>query len=167
MLTANYLRTGKDLGDFGLPPPVSNLFDKQKFQYVASIDGLQTPMGVAVGNDGRIYVTETGGERKIHIYDSLWQETGSFAPPDTEASARIPVYLAIAPSGDVYVSDRGAATIYIFTADGESKGQVTAPAGFEDWVERVRAGCARCADRAEAVAHLRATHGCDRTRGIR
>ncbi|HSP54906.1 MAG TPA: NHL repeat-containing protein [Dehalococcoidia bacterium] len=133
LLTANYFRTGKDLGDLGIPAPVSNLFDKQKFQYVASIDNIATPMGVAVGKDGRIYVTDTGGERKIHIYDSLWQEAGSFAPPDTEASARIPVYLAIAPSGDVYVSDRGAAAIYIFTADGESKGQVTAPAGFEDW----------------------------------
>ncbi len=134
MLTANYFRTGKDLGELpGIPGPVSNLFDKLKFQYVASIDGLQTPMGVAVGKDGRIYVTETGGERKIHIYDSLWQEVGSFAPPDTEASGRIPVYLAVAPSGDVYVTDRGAAAIYIFTANGEPKGQVTAPAGFEDW----------------------------------
>ena len=50
---------------------MADLFDKPSFEYVGSINGLQNPMGVAVGQDGRVYVTETGGERKIHIYNSL------------------------------------------------------------------------------------------------
>jgi DNA-binding beta-propeller fold protein YncE len=134
LLVVQYFRTGENLGDLpGMPQPVADLFERPDFEYVASLEGLQTPMGVAVGPDGRIYITETGGERKIHIYDSLWQELGSFAPPNTEPAARVPVYLAVSPTGDVYVSDRGAATIYVFSADGESKGEVTAPAGFEDW----------------------------------
>jgi len=134
LLSVEYFRTGKTLSDLPLmPEPVANLFDRMTFQYVASIDEVQTPMGVAVGPDGRIYVTETGGERMIHIYDSLWQEVGSFAPPDTQPTERIPVYLAISPTGDVYVSDRGKAAIYIFSADGDPKGQVTPPEGMEDW----------------------------------
>ncbi len=134
LLSAQYCRTKQPLSQLPIvPPPVSDLFGKISFQYVDSIDGLQTPMGVAVGPDGRIYVSETGGERMIHIYNSLWQEVGSFAPPDTVAASRVPVYVAVSPKGDVYVSDRGAATIFVFSPDGAPQGQVTAPVGFEDW----------------------------------
>lgn len=134
LLTIEYLRTGKPLGDLpGVPGPVVDLFDRPSFEYIKSIDGLNTPMGVAVGREGKIYVTETGGERMIRIYDRRWNEVGAFAPPDTEPGTRVPVYIAVNPEGDVYVSDRGSAAIYIFSSDGEPKGQVTAPAGFEDW----------------------------------
>ena len=134
LLGVSYFRTGDKLGDLPyMPDPVANLFDSSTYQYVASIDNLETPMGVAVGQDGRIYVTETGGERLIRIYDSLWQEVGSFAPPDTQPNERIPVYLAVSPAGDVYVTDRGKAAIYIFSADGESKGEVAPPEGTENW----------------------------------
>ncbi len=134
LLTIEYLRTGKPLGDLpGVPEPVVNLFDRPSFDYVTSIDGINTPMGVAVGRDGKIYVTETSGERLIRIYDRRWNQVGSFAPPDTEPTARVPVYLAVNPAGDVYVADRVSAIIYIFSSDGAPKGQVTPPAGFEDW----------------------------------
>jgi DNA-binding beta-propeller fold protein YncE len=134
LLAVQYFRTGDNLGDLpGMPEPVADLFDRPSFTYVASIDGLTTPMGVAVGPDGRIYVSESGGGREIHIYDALFQELGTFAPPDTQPAERVPVYLAVNPAGDVYVSDRGSATIYTFDADGNSKGTVAAPAGFEDW----------------------------------
>jgi DNA-binding beta-propeller fold protein YncE len=134
LLIVQYLRTGDKLGDLpGMPGPIADLFERPTFTYVTSIEGLNTPMGVAVGPDGRIYVTESGGEREIHIYDSLWQEVGTFAPPETQPTERVPIYLAINPDGDVYVSDRAKATIYIFAADGTPKGQVAAPAGFEDW----------------------------------
>lgn len=134
LLTIEYLRTGKPLGDLpGVPPPVVDLLDRPDFRYITSIEGLQTPMGVAVGRDGRVYVTETGGERLIHIYDRFWNEVGSFAPPDTQSTARVPIYVALNAEGDVYVSDRGTGIIYIFSADGEPKGEVKAPEGFEDW----------------------------------
>jgi DNA-binding beta-propeller fold protein YncE len=90
-------------------------------------------MGVAVSQDGKVYVTEVGGERMIHIYNSRGQEVGSFAPPDTEAAGRVPIYVAVSPEGDVYVSDRDTATIFVFSSDGTAKGKVTPPAGFEDW----------------------------------
>ena len=48
-------------------------------------------------------------------------------------SDRVPVYVAVNPEGDVYVSDRGAAAIFIFSPDGKPKGKVAPPKGFEDW----------------------------------
>jgi len=132
LLGAQYCRTKQPLSEL-IPPPVSNLFDETSFKYVDSINGLQNPMGVAVAEDGRVYVTETGGERLIHIYNSLGKEVGKFAPPDTQPAQRVPVYVAVSPKGDVYVSDRNTAAIFIFSADGTPKGKVTPPKGFEDW----------------------------------
>jgi DNA-binding beta-propeller fold protein YncE len=39
----------------------------------------------------------------------------------------------VSPGGDVYVSDRNTAAIYIFSPDGVAQGEVTPPKGFEDW----------------------------------
>jgi tripartite motif-containing protein 71 len=134
LLSAQYCSTGKPLGSLpGVPAPLANLFNKVSFQYVASIDGLQNPMGVAVGQDGRVYVTESGGERKIHIYNGQGQEVGSFAPPATESPDAVPVYLAVSPNSSVYVSDRSADAIFVFSPDGVFQGKVAPPQGFEDW----------------------------------
>lgn len=133
LLTTQYCQTGNRISDLPGVGPIAGLFDRPSFEYVGSINGLQNPMGVAVGQDGRVYVTETGGERMIHIYNRLGKEVGSFAPPDTQAASRVPIYVAVSPNGDVYVSDRGAAAIFIFSADGTPKGKVTPPKGFEDW----------------------------------
>jgi sugar lactone lactonase YvrE len=134
LLSAQYCSTGKPLGDLpGVPGPLAGLFNNLTFKYVTAIDGLQAPMGVAVGQDGRVYVAEAGGERKIHIYNSAGQELGSFAPPAADAPNSVPLYVAINPNGNVYVSDRGANAIFIFSPDGTSLGQVTPPDGPENW----------------------------------
>lgn len=134
IIAGQYFKTGKPLSEIpGVPNPVANLLGKTSFEYVSSINGLQNPMGVAVSPDGRVYVTETGGERKIHVYDRQGKELASLVPPGTQAANRVPVYVAVSPGGDVYVSDRGTAAIYIFAPDGTSKGTVTPPKGFEDW----------------------------------
>ena len=75
-------------------------------------------MGVAVGQDGRVYVTEAGGDRKIHIYNGQGKELSSFAPPVTESPDGVPVYIAISPNSSVYVSDRSADAIFVFSPDG-------------------------------------------------
>jgi tripartite motif-containing protein 71 len=132
LIAGQYCSTGKPISELpGVPPLVDDLFDSSSFRYVSSIEGLQSPTGVAIGENGRLYVTDAGG--KIHIYNTLDEEVGSFAPPDSDAEDRVPVYVAVNPAGDVYVSDRAAATIFTFTSDGTPTGEVTAPEGFEDW----------------------------------
>ncbi len=135
LITGQYCSTGNPITELpGVPGVIGDLFDNPSYRYVSSIEGLDGPMGVAVGPDGRVYVTETGGSRLIHIYDSLGeQELGSFSALDSETVDWVPVYIAVHPDGDVYVSDRAGATIFIFSSDGEPKGQVTPPAGAENW----------------------------------
>lgn len=135
LITGQYCSTGKPIAELpGVPGVVGSLFENPSFAYVSSFEGLQNPMGVAVGPDGRVYVTETGGARMIHIYDGRGeQELGSFSSPDSETVDWVPVYVAVNPAGDVYVSDRAGATIFIFSADGTPKGQVTPPEGAENW----------------------------------
>jgi len=102
LITGQYCNTGKPISELpGVPGAVDDLFDSTSFRYVSSIEGLQNPMGVAVGLDGRVYVTETGGASKVHIYDSLGkQELGSFSSPGSDTADRVPVYVAVNPQGE-------------------------------------------------------------------
>ena len=115
----------------GVPSRVGDLFARPP-QYLRSIPEVRRPLGVAVSGDGNVYVTESGGERMIRVYDSAGREIASFAPPGTAAASRVPVYVAIGPSGDVYVSDRDAGTIYIFSAGGVPLGRVPSPLPQEE-----------------------------------
>jgi DNA-binding beta-propeller fold protein YncE len=135
LIVGQYCSTGKPINELpGVPDAVDDLFDSSSFRYVGAIEGLQNPMGVAVGVNGRVYVTQTGGDRKIHIYDAFGeQEVGSFAAPGADTADRVPIYLAINSKGDVYVSDRGAAKIFIFTPDGDAKGELAPPEGIAEW----------------------------------
>src|SRR3989304_7930332 len=66
LLIAQYCQTGNRISDLpGVPGPIAGLFDRPSFEYVDSINGLQNPMGVAGGQDGRVYGRATGGERRI------------------------------------------------------------------------------------------------------
>ena len=134
LLIAQYCRTGKPVSELPIvPAPVQQLLVKPPL-YASSLAGVQRPLGVAVAPDGKVFVTETGGERKVHVFDSSGQEIGAFAPPDTTPGSRTPVYVAVSPQGKVYVSDRSANAIQIFGEDGSYLGTVPSPlAGGHPW----------------------------------
>jgi DNA-binding beta-propeller fold protein YncE len=88
--------------------------------YDTSIYGMVQPMGVAVSPDGdRIYVTETGGGRMVRVYDRSGNEVDALKPPSQGPGGRLPVYVAVNPvTGDVFVSDRLAETVYLYNENG-------------------------------------------------
>jgi len=128
-----YYHSGRPIARMtGVPGPVAGLFDTPP-QYDSAIYGVAGPMGIATASGGAFYVAESGGERMVRRFDRDGTAVAAFAPPDTEPGGRVPVYLAISPGGDVYVTDREAQTIYIYAPSGELLGHVPSPFGDEGW----------------------------------
>ena len=89
--------------------------------YEFSIYGSARPLGVASSPDGdRIYVTASDGDRLVRAYDRAGKQTAILKPPSSTGPSHTPIYVAINPTTqDVYVSDRIAASIYIYDAKGK------------------------------------------------
>jgi len=88
--------------------------------YEFSIYGTNQPLGVASNASGdRIYVTESEGERLVRVFDRAGKKVGTLKPPSSTNAMHTPVYVAIDPTTqDVYVSDRGTDSIYIYDDKG-------------------------------------------------
>jgi DNA-binding beta-propeller fold protein YncE len=122
LLISQYCKTGEKISNLpGVPPPVAGLFGDSA-EYRGELAGVARPLGVALGKDGRIYVTESAGERMVRVFDRNGKQLDAFAPPDSEILSRVPLYVAVSPKGDVYVSDRRARAIHIFSPDGDYRG---------------------------------------------
>ena len=89
--------------------------------YQFSLYGTTQPLGVAVTASGdRIYVTESGGERLVRVYDAKGKPTGTLKPPSSTGKSHTPVYVAVNPiTNDVYVSDRLTASVYVYDDKGK------------------------------------------------
>jgi DNA-binding beta-propeller fold protein YncE len=111
-----YLLSRKPISEFPLP----GIATEPVPHYSYSIYDVTAPTGVAVTADGgRIYASQSEGDRQVIAFDPAGQQIASLKPPATAGGNHVPVYVAINPlNGDVYVSDRPAATIYIYSADG-------------------------------------------------
>ncbi len=80
---------------------------------------LDEPGGVAASPDNqRIYSFESSGDRLIKLFDRDGEFLTSFAPPYTNKSNRKYGYIAVAPNGNVFISDTYNDVIAIFDADG-------------------------------------------------
>ncbi len=87
--------------------------------HLFSIDGVDQPFGIALSpEDDRIYVSESGGERRVKVFDREGGVVGAFAAPNTSPSSRSPVYLDTDGAGRVYVTDRLQHSIFVFDRDG-------------------------------------------------
>jgi DNA-binding beta-propeller fold protein YncE len=88
--------------------------------YEFSIYGTSHPLGVAVTpSGGRIYVTDTDGDRLVRVFDHSGKSVGTLKPPASTGASHAPVYAAINPkTNTVYVSDRLTSSVYIYDAKG-------------------------------------------------
>lgn len=117
ILFYRYLNQPQPLPEM-LPEVVSeNVYYPPTYMY--SIDKIDKPLGVTVSPDGqRIYVSESGGERLIKMFDREGNLIQSFSPPGTTPSNRKPTYMAVDASGRLFVSDIYNQVIDIFDQDG-------------------------------------------------
>lgn len=103
--------------------------------FATAVYGAQRPAGVAVSPSGdRIYVTQSAGDRTGVVFDAAGNKIGTMAPPETTGTEHAPVYVAVDPvTGEVYVSDRLAGTIYIYDRDGAYQRELTLAAPRPGW----------------------------------
>jgi DNA-binding beta-propeller fold protein YncE len=103
--------------------------------YSTAIYGADRPMGVAVTADGsRIYVGETEGDRIAKVLDGSGNQIALMQPPLSTGAEHVPVYLALDPvAGEVYVTDRPTATIYIYDANGVYQRAFNPGPAQENW----------------------------------
>lgn len=99
----------------------------------ATASELYGPRGVAISEDGRVWVADTGNHRVV-VYDGLLQnpqKIGRKGPAPGEFSS--PVGIAAAPDGRIYVADTGNRRIQILGPDGQARGSFA----FPGWGESV------------------------------
>jgi len=119
----------------GGPPGVPGLPEASRQRpggvprFVRYIDGVARPLSVATAPDGRVYVTEGSGSRRIRAFDADGHEDASFAPPDSASHGWLPMYAAVSPAGEVYVTDGGAETVHVLARDGSLLRDLARPDG--------------------------------------
>lgn len=87
--------------------------------YLFSIYEVDQPMGVGLSPDAEaIYVTESGGERLVKMFDRDGNPQNSFVAVGTTPSSRSPVYIDADAQGRVYVTDRLQHGIFVFDGSG-------------------------------------------------
>jgi DNA-binding beta-propeller fold protein YncE len=111
-----YLLFRKPISEFPLPP----ISAEPMPTYGYSMYGPLRPTGIAVAPDGsRIYVTQTTTDTAVLVLDGRGVQVARMVPPQT-GTDHVFVYVAINPvSGEVYVTDRPAAKILVYSPEGE------------------------------------------------
>ena len=96
--------------------------------YLFAIYDVAGPLGVALSPMGdRLYVTESGGDRMVKMFDAQGNLLGQFAPPRTTPAQRSPVYVATDVQGRVFVTDRLQHAIFVYDRDGNYLDTILSP----------------------------------------
>lgn len=97
--------------------PISQpIFYPPVYKFSFPLDGA---IGVGVSPDGKyIYGTESTKERMIKMFDADGKLIKSFAPPGTTSANRKLTYIAVDPTGRVFVVDTYNNVIAVFDANG-------------------------------------------------
>jgi DNA-binding beta-propeller fold protein YncE len=81
------------------------------------------PTACAVGEDGRLYVTDGYGNAAVHVFDAGGTLLYSFGTPGSEPGQfRVPHAIIFTPEGTLAVCDRDNDRIQFFTTEGELVG---------------------------------------------
>lgn len=110
-------------GNGDCPQPTQPIFDGVCFvrtwgQYGTDMGAFINPVGIAIGNAGRVYVAETGNNRVQRFdADGNWQLMWGTAGNGDE-EFRGPHGITVGPDGNVYVADAGNHRVQVFDADG-------------------------------------------------
>jgi DNA-binding beta-propeller fold protein YncE len=79
---------------------------------------LISPIGIAVGNGGQVYVAETTNNR-VQVFDADGNYVSQFGTQGNGDGQFLgPHGVAIGPNGDVYVADAGNNRVQVFTSEG-------------------------------------------------
>lgn len=120
-------------------PGLTGMGDEvQPLQYLYAISGpqgpdaLTRPLGVAVSDDDRVYVTDSSANT-VRVYTTEGDYLFSFnaIADGAHTELGVPVYLAINSKDELFVSDRRHRAIFVFTLDGEYLRKI-APADPEE-----------------------------------
>jgi DNA-binding beta-propeller fold protein YncE len=128
LLSYQYYDTRKPIQELPGLPVVGQVIPKSPPRFLRTFTGTQDeplagPVGIGATSRGdRIYVTEGQGERQTVVFDRDGAVLMRLSPPGTVPGGRIPVSVAVAPSGDVYVADRFRAVIDIYSSNGDHQG---------------------------------------------
>ncbi len=96
--------------------------------YLFAIYDVDGPLGVALSPMGdRLYVTESGGDRLVKMFDTQGNLLGSFSPPRTTPAQRSPVYIATDVQGRVFVTDRLQHAIFVYDREGHYLDTILTP----------------------------------------
>jgi DNA-binding beta-propeller fold protein YncE len=120
-------------GGNGLPSVLGVMAGREGPSYQTSIPDIGRPLTVATSPDGRfIYAGESGGRRAVRIFDRQGRDVGSIQAPES-AEGWLPLDIAVARDGEVYVVDGLWGGIHVFSAEGEFLRSLPAPDGLDRW----------------------------------